>query len=100
MRPLPITFAASALRDLQHLRAWFDEQDARQAGDRLLREILRQIDDLAIHPDRGRIVPEFGRTAVRELVHPPFRIVYRRDPERIRVVRIWRGERILRIPDD
>ena len=46
----------------------------------------------------GRIVPEFGQTFLRELIRPPFRIVYRLDPERVRIVRVWRGERLFRLP--
>ena len=48
----------------------------------------------------GRIVPEFGQTLLRELVRPPYRIVYRIDPEQIRIVRIWRSARLLQLPDD
>jgi len=48
----------------------------------------------------GRIVPEFQQPFLRELIHRPSRIVYRRDPERVRVVRVWRSERRLRLPPD
>ena len=40
-------------------------------------------------------MPEFDRTFVRELIHPPFRIVYRLEPKRVRIVRVWRSERLL-----
>jgi len=30
--------------------------------------------------------------------HPPFRIVYRLEKFRVRVVRIWRSERLLKMP--
>jgi hypothetical protein len=36
---------------------------------------------------------------LRELIRPPFRIVYRRDPKQVSVVRIWRSERLLDVPD-
>ena len=48
----------------------------------------------------GRVVPEFDQPFLRELIHPPFRIVYRREPERIRVVWVWRSERLLQLPTD
>ena len=35
---------------------------------------------------------------LREIIHPPFRIVYRVENRRIRVVRVWRSERLLRLP--
>jgi len=53
---------------------------------------------LADVPEGGRVVPELGVAALRESIHPPFRIVYRIDVERVRIVRAWRGERVLRLP--
>jgi toxin ParE1/3/4 len=49
-------------------------------------------------PEIGREVPELGLAQLREVIHPPFRIVYRLDDERVRVVRVWRSEPLLRIP--
>jgi plasmid stabilization system protein ParE len=44
------------------------------------------------------VVPEFGLVQLREVIHPPVRIVYRLDAERVRVVRIWRSERPMTMP--
>lgn len=46
----------------------------------------------------GRIVPEFDQRFLRELIRPPFRIIYRRDPKHVRIVRVWRSERLLKFP--
>lgn len=71
-------------------------------GDRLLREIFVRMEALRDHPDMGRVVPEFDQQRLRELIHPPFRIVYRRGAKQIRIVRVWRSERLvtLRIVDE
>lgn len=61
-------------------------------------EVFQRIQALAGHPDMGRMVPEFDQPFRRELIHPPFRIVYRRDPKRVRIVRVWRSERLLHLP--
>jgi hypothetical protein len=45
-------------------------------------------------------VPEFDEPFLRELIRPPFRIVYRRDPEHVPVVRVWRSERLREIDDE
>ena len=45
------------------------------------------------------MVPEFGLVQLREIIHPPFRIVYRIDAERVRVVRVWRSERQLELSE-
>ena len=95
-----IRFAQSALADLEALRAWYTEQGVPDVGERLLGEIVAGIEALADHPDLGRIVPEFDQPFLRELIRPPFRIVYRRDPEGVRIVRVWRSVRLLDLPDE
>ena len=92
-----IRFAESAVPDLEELRKWYAEQGVPDVGDRLIEEIFERLEALRTHPDMGRIVPEFGQRFPRELIHPPFRMVYRREPEYVRIVRIWRSERLLRL---
>jgi len=69
-------------------------------GKRLLGDILGSVKMLAEHPDIGRMVPEFGQPFLREWIRPPFRIVYRRDPDHVRIIRVWRSERLLPMPDE
>jgi plasmid stabilization system protein ParE len=99
MRKVTVRLAESALGDLEALRAWYTEQGVPDVGERLLGEIVASIEALADHPDMGRIVPEFEQPFLRELIRPPFRIVYRRDPKHVRIVRVWRSERLLDMPD-
>lgn len=99
MAKVAIRFAESALADLEALRAWYAEQGVPAVGERLMREIIASIEMLAQHPDLGRVVPEFDQSFLPELICPPFRIVYRRDPKHVRIVRIWRSERRLEVPD-
>ncbi|HCC55208.1 MAG TPA: addiction module toxin RelE, partial [Desulfobulbaceae bacterium] len=35
-----------------------------------------------------------------ELIRPPFRIVYRVDRDLVRIVRVWRSERLLKLQQD
>ena len=94
-----IRFAESALTDLQTIQTWYAEQGVPDVGARLVGDIVKPIERLAGHPDVGRVVPEFGQTFLREIISPPFRIVYRRDPNTVRIVRIWRSERQLRLTE-
>jgi toxin ParE1/3/4 len=94
MSRMAISFAESALRDLEEVRTWYVEQGVPEVGTRLVQGVLQRIQVLAEHPDIGRVVPEFDQPFLRELIHPPFRIVYRRDPQRLRIVRVWRSERL------
>ncbi len=100
MAKAAVRLAESALVDLESIRAWYAEQGVPDVGERLLGEIVTRVEALADHPDLGRIVPEFDQPFLRELIRPPFRIVYRRDLKQVRVVRVWRSERLLDVPDE
>ena len=100
MAKVAIRIAESALADLESIRTWYAEQEVPEVGERFTGEIVASIEALADHPDMGRIVPEFDQPYLRELIRPPFRIVYRRDPKHVRVVRVWRSERLLDVPDE
>ncbi len=93
-----VTLANSAVVDLENVRRWYLEQGVPEVGERVLREIVAAVEVLADFPESGRVVPEFGVATLREVIHSPFRIVYRVDAERVRIVRVWRGERLMRLP--
>ncbi len=93
-----VAFAESALTDLEALRLWYVEQGAPEVGERFVVEIVGQVERLALYPESGRIVPELGSAAVRELIHPPFRVVYRVGTDHLWVIRVWRSERLLGMP--
>jgi len=99
-RRISISFAASALGDLEEILAYYREQQVPQVGQRLVGEIVQGIELLSTQPDMGRVVPEFEIEFLRELIRPPFRIVYRGESNKIRIVRIWRSERIMTLPEE
>ena len=98
MSAITIGFAESAVLDLETIKRWYAEQGVPEVGDRLVTEIFDRIEALRDHPEMGRMVPEFGQTFLRELIQPPFRIVYRHEQRTVRVVRVWRSERQLHLP--
>ena len=73
-RKKAITFAASAVKDLDDIRTWYADQQVPAVGEKLLREIISQIERLGTFPESGRIVPEFGIVNLREIIYSPFRI--------------------------
>jgi plasmid stabilization system protein ParE len=92
-----VTFAESAVVDLEEMRAWYADQQVPDVGERFVGEIIAAVERLADFPESGRVVPELDDPQLREIIHPPFRIVYRLDAERARIVRVWRGERLLEL---
>ena len=89
----------SAFNDLVDIKIYYQEQGVGHIGDKWVAEIIAHLDILIEHPEIGRIVPEFAEPNIREIIHPPFRVVYWLDNPIIHVVRVWRSERLLQLPD-
>ena len=94
---MKVQLTQSAVSDLEELRRFYADQGAPDVGKRFIWEILGKAGRLAKFPDSGRVVPEFEMPALREIIVPPFRVVYRRDKDDIWVARVWRSERLLRV---
>lgn len=58
-------------------------------------KLVARVDLLGRFPQSGRIVPELGKPDLREVVVPPFRIIYRIEPKRVYVLAIWHGRQVL-----
>jgi plasmid stabilization system protein ParE len=95
---ISLSFAESAVSDLEGILVYFKEQAAPETGRKLVGEIMAQTERLSLFPDSGRVVPEFGIEQLREIIYSPFRIVYRREKDKVRIVRVWRSERRLKLP--
>jgi toxin ParE1/3/4 len=95
-----IIIARSALGDLQEIKAYYLGQGVPDIGQKFVNAILEKLQRLCDHPDSGRKVPEFDQDHIREIIHPPFRVVYLRNAASVNLIRVWRSERLLLLPDE
>jgi plasmid stabilization system protein ParE len=93
-----ISFADSTVMDLDEIRDWYTAQQIPRVGEQLVKNVVSCVERLGDFPESGRIVPEFGIANLREVIRPPFRIVYRLDESRVRIIRVRRSERLLSMP--
>jgi plasmid stabilization system protein ParE len=90
----------SALNDLQEIKTYYySEQGVPEIGLQFVRDILLKAQRLIDRPDSGRKVPELDQEQIREAIFPPFRVVYMRHPSSVNLVRVWRSERKLLLPE-
>lgn len=70
-------------------------RDNPAAAERFGLALLEKLKLLREHPMLGRVVPERGEPNLREIIHPPYRVVHRvREREQIvEVLRFWLGAR-------
>jgi len=93
-------FSSSALGDLKAIKEYYLNEDVPDIGLQFVSAIIEHVTKLIDNPDIGRKVPEFDEEKIRELIHPPFRIVYLRESNTIHVIRVWRSERLLVLPEE
>ena len=95
---MKVFIANSAYSDLENIEYYYEEEGVPHVGRNFINEIIKHVQALIDNPDIGRVVPEFGEDKIRELIHRPFRIVYLRERNSIHVIRVWRSERLLKLP--
>ena len=92
----PIRWTEQATRNLESIKS-FIAKDSPAYALAVVSRLYEAALLLREFPDLGRIVPELNRSEIRELVRPPYRIVYRRRPELVEVLLVFRSS--LPMPD-
>ena len=95
---MKILISNSAFADLEDIKEHYEGEGVPEVGLKIVTSIIEHVHTLKENPDIGRIVPEFSETKIRELIHPPFRVVYLREQNTIHIIRVWRSERLLVLP--
>ncbi len=79
---------ARALEAVDHIA-----QERPQAAAAWLEELLNRVATLDRFAKRGRVVAEIGNAAYRELLHGPYRIIYRVDPTAVVILTLRHSRR-------
>jgi toxin ParE1/3/4 len=83
-----------ALRDLERIVTYIAPHNATAAG-RMGNQLLDAALSLRTFPERGRMVPEFGQSELREIIFRSYRIIFRMNhkDQSLEVIRFWHGAR-------
>lgn len=65
-------------------------------AEHLVDRIARRLEQAREFPESGRVVPEFARSEIRELIEWPYRLVYRVHADVIEVLSVLHGREELR----
>jgi len=90
--PLPLVWTLRALANLETISD-FIERDNPRAAEHWFTLLASKADSIPDMPFRGRIVPEYRREDVRELVLRNYRMVYRIRVERIEILTVFEAHR-------
>jgi len=91
---LEVKWSPEALEDLESI-AEYITRDSEYYARAVVTEILTISRNIREFPLIGRIVPEIGNEHIRERFIYSYRLVYRIEPERILIVAVIHGKRLL-----
>jgi addiction module RelE/StbE family toxin len=95
VEPRKISLSESAYADLANIEAYI-AQDSPSVARNFVNRIFEKMEQLYVHPESGRIVPEFNNKKIRELLLKKYRIVYQIvSEEEITILRVVHGSRLL-----
>ena len=86
----------TAAGDLEAIRDYISRNSPTLAR-AVVSRLFVAVTALAQFPDAGRVVPERGSDTLRELIEPPYRIIYRRRADAVEVLTIFHFARMFSI---
>ena len=89
-----VRWTPQAVDDLEAI-CLFIARDAPQMAAMFADRVLRATDRLASYPHMGRVVPELGIEAIREIILGSYRVIYRIRQDEVQVVTVHHGARLL-----
>jgi plasmid stabilization system protein ParE len=90
--PVRIWWSAEAVEDLQEIHDYIARNSPRYAAVVAAR-LVAAVDDVRDFPESGRVVPELGDPAVREVIHGAYRVVYELRAGVAEVLTVFRASR-------
>ncbi|HCU69308.1 MAG TPA: type II toxin-antitoxin system mRNA interferase toxin, RelE/StbE family [Desulfomicrobium sp.] len=91
---LLIDWSPQALEDLE-LIAEYIARDSDFYARAVVQAVVESARSLGTMPNRGRVVPEFGDPRIRERLIYSYRLIYRIETERVLIVAVIHGQRLL-----
>jgi toxin ParE1/3/4 len=91
-----IIWAPQAIEDLEAIRAYV-ARDSPHSAELLVERLVSAVERLEANPLSGRVVPEVGDEALREVIHGSYRIVYRLRPDLFEIVTVFHAARLFRL---
>jgi len=92
-----VTWSQQAGENLVDLEEFIARDSLKRAA-RFVDALIDHAEDiLADNPRSGRTVPEIGNPDIRELIYRGYRIVYRLNGDRIQILTVFEGHRLLRL---
>jgi plasmid stabilization system protein ParE len=87
-----VTWSLQSIQDVEAIRT-FIAGDSPALADLVVRRVVDAVGHLQQFPSSGRIVPERQDPTIREVIVPPYRVIYRFEVDVVEIVTVFRSSR-------
>jgi toxin ParE1/3/4 len=91
---MTVHWTEQAIRHLTAIQSYIAQSSPRHAQG-MVDRITRRSQQLASSPELGGVVTDYADLTVREVLEPPYRIIYRVGVDRVDVLAVVHGARLL-----
>ena len=91
-----LVWTRQAVQDVEDIKSYIGRASPRYAA-LVAERIVGSVERLHEFPSSGRVVPEFSRDDVREVIWGNYRVVYRIRTNSVDVLTVYHGARLLRL---
>jgi len=91
-----LVWTRQAAEDVEAITAYVAPDSERYAS-LLAEQLVAAVGRLELFPQSGRVVPEVGDEALREVLYGNYRLVYRLQAELVEIVTVYHATRLLRV---
>jgi len=84
---IEVVWSPQAIADVESIREYISRESP-HFGSLVAQRIVDAVERLRTFPESGRIVPEFGERALREVLWRNYRVVYRFSPKLVEIVTV------------
>ncbi len=89
-----LVWSPEAVEDIESIASYI-ERDSPWYAKAVTSRIMATAETIPQYPEMGRLVPELGNPAIRERLVYSYRIIYRVEDERILMVAVIHGRRLM-----
>ena len=98
MKKTKLLWTSEALNRLVEIEEYI-AQDSETRAQKFTKSIINSTSALTQYPQKGRIVPEFNISGIREIIYKNYRIVYRINKDQIQILTVFEAHRLIRIEE-
>ena len=91
-----IHWSKQSVDDLEAIHS-FIARDSETYALRVIKSLIDAVEQIAAFPGSGRPIPERPETDLRELIRPPYRIIYRAAANQVEIVTVFHSSRLLEL---